>query len=165
MKVALLLLCAGTLALLGAGCATSQPAVSRTFLSQFTTRGVDADIVQRVRNGRVLSVDDIEACVGRGVPDSVLIPYLQSTRKIYVLTPDQQQNLRAAGASRNLLRYLDGTAGYYGNTGAGAGGQKHPYWNESDYSGAAPFAYDPPIISEMYNSSYEEALYSPFSFN
>ncbi len=157
------LLLSATAALVLTACATTQPAVSRSLVAQFSNRGVDADVVQKVAGGRALGVDDIAACTQRGVPDGVLIPYLQSTRKIYALSPGERQVLQAAGASADLLAYLGRTAADYG--GRGAPPQSHPYYSDPGYAGKAPFAYDPPIISEMYNSSYEEALYSPFSFN
>lgn len=57
-----------------------------------------------------------------------------------------------------VLLYFGGCAGRQsgGATRAGAG---------QGASGRLPFANDEPAIDGMYNSGYEESLYSPFSMN
>ncbi len=43
--------------------------------------------------------------------------------------------------------------------------QKDRYLNTPQYQREAPFAKNPPAVDFMYNSAFDESLYSPFSFN
>ncbi|MFZ4484531.1 MAG: hypothetical protein ACOYOL_11185 [Chthoniobacterales bacterium] len=161
MKPAILLLILGLV-----GCATIQSSsqIDPKILHEFTSRGVSSVTVFKVREGLPLTVDQVAECVKKGVPGPGLVSYLQSTRKAYQLSRADVTKLRAAGASDPLLNYMQRSAEYY-TTGPKAVSQKHPYFNEERNNLEAPFAYAPPMADTFFNSSYEENLYSPFSFD
>jgi hypothetical protein len=147
MKPFLLLLALGL-----AGCATMQSSsqVDPKILNEFTSRGVSSATVFKVREGLPLTVDQVAECVKKGVPGPGLVSYMQSTRKAYKLSRADVTKLRSAG--------------YY-TKGPKATSQKHPYYTDDRYNLEAPFAYAPPQADTFFDSSYEENLYSPFSFN
>jgi hypothetical protein len=161
MKPFILLLALGL-----AGCATMQTSsqVDPKILNEFTSRGVSSATVFKVREGLPLTVDQVAECVKKGVPGPGLVSYMQSTRKAYNLSQADVTKLRTAGAGDPLLNYMQRSAGYY-TKGPKATSQKHPYYTDDRYNLEAPFAYAPPQADTFFNSSYEENLYSPFSFN
>jgi len=65
------------------------------------------------------------------------------------------------------LLLLAGCAGGPGSSDGnpGPGDARRAYYNTPQYQQEQPFAYDEPIVDDFYDSSYEESLYSPFSFN
>ncbi len=163
-----LLLCAAC-ALLVAACASS-PQVSPALTASLSSHGVSQATTDKIAGGRVLDYSDIMNLVQSGVPSNTVVSYLQSTRKVYDFSYSQLQGLKSAGASPQVLNYLTETQGFYGvNTPAQkqrlSGEQKRAYFNSPNYQNQQPFAYNEPVVDDFYDSSYEESLYSPFSFN
>jgi hypothetical protein len=152
-----------------AACATApqtDPAVAATLSSH----GVSSSTTAKMNAGQVLSYNDILGLVQKGVPSNVIVGYLNSTRKVYNFTYGELQSLKAAGATSQLLNYLTESQGFYGHnspaqTARLKGEQKRAYFNSPGYQDQQPFAYNPPVIDDWYDSGYEESLYSPFSFN
>lgn len=152
-----------------AACASTQqidPAVSSTLSS----RGVATGTTAKMNAGQVLGYSDILDLVQKDVPSSVIVGYLNSTRKVYNFSYGQLQSLKAAGATPQVLNYLTETQGFYGHTSPAQterlkGEQKRAYFNSPGYQNQQPFAYNQPMIDGFYDSGYEESLYSPFSFN
>lgn len=160
---------AGAALLALAGCA-SGPAVDVGITDALSSRGVGGQTYEKVYYGRALDYNDIVTLVRAGVPGHIIISYLQSTEKVYNLTPSQKAGLRAAGAPPKVLAYLDETQGLYGYVPPQAASrtanqQADEYYNSPLYQDEQPFGYNEPIIDDFYNSSYEESLYSPFSMN
>ncbi len=167
MKSSSLLLLAS--ALLLTACASS-PQVDPGLLSAASSRGVNSGTVLKMQSGRALDVQDIENLTSRGVPSNVIIAYLNSTRKVYNLSGAELAGLKSEGATPQLLNYLQESEGFYGSASAApktasARMQKDRYYNSPYYQDEQPFAYNPPVIDDWYDSAYEESLYSPFSFN
>ena len=152
-----------------AACGTT-PQVNPDVSAALASRGVEQSTAEKVNSGRVLGYEDIRNLVAKGVPSNIIIAYLQSTRKVYNFTYAQLQGLKAAGATPQLLNYLSETQGFYGSNSPRQRArtdreQKDRYYNSPLAQDQAPFAYNPPIIDDWYDSAYEESLYSPFSFN
>jgi len=152
------------------GCASSGPQVDPAITSAASSRGVDSGTVLKMTNARVLDYDDIENLVSKGVPAGTIVAYLNSTRKVYDFSYAQLAGLKSAGATPQLLNYLTETQGFYGNNSPRqkarlAKMQKDQYYNSPYYQDEQPFAYNEPEVDDWYDSSYEESLYSPFSFN
>jgi len=123
-----------------------------------------------MENASALDLADIRNLVAKDVPTQTIVAYLNSTRRVYNLSYSQMADLKAAGASPQLLNYLSETQGFYGNNSprrkAGAAKmQKDQYLNSPLYQDEQPFGYNAPLIDDWYDSAYEESLYSPFSFN
>jgi hypothetical protein len=161
--------CLAALLCLGA-CASTTPQVDPTITSAVSSRGVNSGTYAKMSQGQVLDVTDIQNLVSKGVPTNIIVPYLESTRKVYNLSPGQLQTLKSSGASSQLLAYLDESQGFYGQTSPAyqartSKKQKDAYYNSPYYQDEQPFAYNPPIIDDWYDSGYEESLYSPFSYN
>lgn len=157
------------LAIFVSGCA-SGPQVDPAITSSATSRGVDPGTVLKMSNARVLDYDDIQNLVSKGVPSGTIVAYLNSTRKVYDFSYAQLAGLKSAGATPQLLNYLTETQGFYGNNSPRqkakvARMQKDQYYNSPYYQDEQPFAYNEPAVDDWYDSSYEESLYSPFSFN
>ena len=118
--------------------------------------------------GWALDYDDLLNLVKRDVPTHIIISYLQSTQRAYNLNNAQLQGLKTAGATPQLLNYLQETEGFYGvNTPARKaryhGEQRRAYYDTPGYQSQQPFG--TPIIDEWVDPGYEESVYSPFSFN
>lgn len=152
-----------------AACASPQrvdPAITATL----TAKGVRSSTQQKMNAGQVLGYDDIQGLVQKDVPATTIVAYLNSTRKAYDFTYAQLQSLKRAGATPQLLNFLTETQGFYGHTSPAQtarlkGEQKRAYFNSRHYQDQQPFAYNPPVIDDWYDSGYEESVYSPFSFN
>lgn len=162
-----LLLCA--VAALLAACA-STPQVNPSVTAALSSRNVNQATYDKVARGQVLDYADITNLVQADVPSNVIVSYLQSTRKVYDFTYAQLRQLKAAGASPQVLNYLTETQGFYGVTTPAqkrrlTGEQKRAYYNTPLYQDQQPFAYNAPMIDDWYDSGYEESLYSPFSFD
>ena len=150
-----------------AACASS-PQVDPSVVNALSTRGVDQSVSSKVTQGTSLNYDDILNLVRKDVPTHIIISYLQSTEKAYNLDNAQLQGLRNAGASPQLLNYLEETEGFYGvNTARQSarltGEQRRAYYNTPGYQAQQPFG--TPVLDEWVDPGYEESLYSPFSFN
>ncbi|MDX2081200.1 MAG: hypothetical protein SFU53_10475 [Terrimicrobiaceae bacterium] len=170
MKSSLVVAVGLAVAVFVSGCASTGSQVDPAITSAVTSRGVDSGTVLKMNNGRALDYQDIENLVSRGVPSTIIVAYLNSTRKVYDLSYAQLAGLRSAGATPQLLNYLTETQGFYGNNSPRqkarvAKEQKDQYYNSPYYQDEQPFAYNPPVIDDWYDSAYEESLYSPFSFN
>ena len=148
----------------------SNPGVDPAVISAASSRGVSAATCSRMTNARPLDYGDIQNLVSKGVPSATIDGYLNSTRKVYAFSYAQLEGLKSAGATPQLLNYLTETQGFYGNNSPAqksraAKMQRGEYYNSPNYQNAQPFAYNQPLIDDWYDSSYEESLYSPFSFN
>jgi hypothetical protein len=152
-----------------AACATT-PQVDPAVTATLSSKNVSSDTQAKMNAGRVLDYNDILGLVQKDVPSNVIVGYLNSTRKVYNFSYGQLQSLKAAGATSQLLNYLTETQGFYGHNSPAQtarlhGEQKRAYFNTPLYQDQQPFAYNPPVIDDWYDSAYEESLYSPFSFN
>ncbi|MFZ9919691.1 MAG: hypothetical protein ACO3GO_07300 [Terrimicrobiaceae bacterium] len=163
------LLVPGVIALLLASC-SSGPQVNSAVLSAATSRGVAQSTEQKMSNARPLDLDDLENLVSKGVPSQTIIAYLTSIRQTFRFSAGELADLQSDGADQQLLAYLRETGGFY-NSRSPAPSPGHPqepagqYTNSRGYQDEQPFAYNEPAIDGFYDSSYEESLYSPFSFN
>lgn len=158
--------CLALAALLGA-CATT-PQVDPVITSTLASHGVTGGTYQKVSNAQRLDFEDIRTLAANGVPSRMIISYLQSTEAIYNFSPQRMQQLRAAGASQQLLNYLQETQGFYGHPSHPSHVASRPlpeYLDTPLYQDEQPFAYNAPEMDYWYDSAYEESLYSPFSFN
>lgn len=149
---------------------SSGPAVDPQLTAAVAAKNVGAPTATKMEQGRVLGYADIVTLVRKDVPTHIIVSYLQSTEKVYRFSSSQLQGLRSAGASPQLLNYLNETQGFYGYrtpaaTARVAKGQKDAYYNDPAYQDEQPFAYNEPIIDDWYDSAYEESLYSPFSMD
>lgn len=152
-----------------AACA-SGPQVDPSVAAALSSHGVNQGTYIKVTQGRVLDYNDILDLVQHKVPSHVIVGYLQSTRKAYNFSYGQLQSLKEAGASTQVLNFLTETQGFYGNNSPQQSSrfkkeQKDRYFNSPYYQDKAPFARNVPEVDTWYDSSYEESLYSPFSFN
>ena len=150
-----------------AACA-STPQVDPAVVTALSSRGVEQSVSSKVTQGSSLNYDDILNLVRKDVPTHIIISYLQSTEKVYNLDNAQLQGLKSAGASTQLLNYLEETQGFYGvNTPRQAarltGEQRRAYYDTPGYQAQQPFG--TPMLDEWVDPGYEESLYSPFSFN
>ena len=148
----------------------SNPGVDPAVTVAASSRGVSAATCNKMTNARPLDYGDIQNLVSKGVPSATIVGYLNSTRKAYNFSYAQLAGLKSEGATPQLLNYLTETQGFYGNNSPkqksrAAQMQRGEYYNSPNYQNAQPFAYNQPIIDDWYDSSYEESLYSPFSFN
>ncbi len=151
------------------GCA-SGPQVNPQITAALAARNVPTSTYDKVNNGQALGYDDLRALVVKKVPTQIIIGYLQSTEKVYNLTYSQMANLKAAGASAQLLNYLSETEGFYGYHPTAAverskKQQKDAYYRDALYQDEQPFGYNEPVVDDWYDSAYEESLYSPFSMD
>ena len=151
------------------GCA-SGPQVDPQLTAAVSAHNVAPATYTKIYNARTLDYTDIQNLVVKKVSAQVIIDYLRSTQKVYNLTYSQLANLKAAGATPQLLNYLSETQGFYGyNPTASAvqtkKKQKDAYYRDSAYQNEQPFAYNEPAVDGWYDSAYEESLYSPFSMN
>ena len=149
------------------GCA-STPQVDPAVTTALSSRGVSPTTTTKVNQGWDLNYDDLMNLVEKDVPTHIIISYLQSTQKVYNLSNSQIEGLRAAGATPQLLNYLQETMGFYGVTSDKqkarlTGTQRRAYLNTPGYQSQQPFS--TPLIDEWTDPAYEESLYSPFSFD
>jgi len=151
-----------------AGCATTSQ-VDPKILGEFSKPGIPQETAFKVREGLPLSVADVAASARAGVPGPGLVSYMQSTRKAYNLSNADLAALRSAGTPAPVVNYMRRSYEFYGK-GPKAVDQSHPYFSGENYNRYggnvnAPFAYEPPAVDTFFDSSYEDNLYSPFSFN
>ena len=151
-----------------AGCATTSQ-VDPKILGEFSKPGIPQETAFKVREGLPLSVADVAASARAGVPGPGLVSYMQSTRKAYNLSNADLARLRAAGTPAPVVNYMRRSYEFYGK-GPNAVDQSHPYFSGENYNRYggnvnAPFAYAPPAVDTFFDSSYEDNLYSPFSFD
>ena len=149
---------------------SSATKVSPTVLSAATSRGVNSSTTAKMSSAQALDFSDIQNLVTKGVPASTVIAYLNSTRRAYHFSSAQIASLESAGATPELVNYLEESAGFFGKVPATArnnrnGEPKPEYNNTQQYQDEQPFAYNEPVVDGFYDSGYEESLYSPFSFN
>ncbi|MEO6054855.1 MAG: hypothetical protein ABIP97_12660 [Chthoniobacterales bacterium] len=152
------------------GCA-SGPAVDPQVTAAVTSHGVSPAVTNKVENARPLDFGDILNLVQHKVPDSIIVGYLRSSRRIYNLSFARLQQLKQAGAGQSLLNYLTETQGFYGVAGkphshaAIKGVQKDALYRDAAYQDEQPFGYNEPWVDDWTDSGYEESMYSPFSWN
>jgi hypothetical protein len=150
-----------------AACA-STPQVDPALTAAVSSHGVEQSTYTKMTQGWALNYDDLLNLVKRDVPTHIVISYLQSTQRAYNLSNAQLQGLKTAGATPQLLNYLQETQGFYGvNTSPQRaryeGEQRRAYYDTPGYQTQQPFS--TPIIDEWVDPGYEESVYSPFSFN
>ncbi len=148
----------------------SAPQTDPAITTALSARGVNQGTYIKVCQGQVLDFNDIQNLVQKQVPSNVIVGYLTSTRKVYNFSFAQLQSLKSEGATPQLLNYLTETQGFYGNNTPAQKSrtlkeQKDAYYNTPYYQDKQPFAANPPLIDDWYDSGYEESLYSPFSYN
>ncbi len=144
----------------------STPQVDPAVPTALSSRGVNQVTTNKVRQGWALNYDDLVNLVEKQVPTHIIVSYLQSTQKAYNLTNSQIEGLRTAGASPQLLNYLQETEGFYGGSSQSprrTGEQRRAYLNTPGYQAQQPF--NTPLLDEWSDPAYEESLYSPFSFD
>lgn len=150
------------------GCAGSSQ-VNPDITRALTASGVSGPTYAKVSAGEKLGYGDILTMVRAGVPTHIIESYLQSTEAVYRLTPNQFTALEQAGASPQLVNYLQDSGGFYNppqTASVSPTGNLTPSQRNSPLAqDEQPFAYNAPEVDYWYNSAYEESLYSPFSFN
>ena len=98
----------------------------------------------------------------------IIISYLQSTQKVYNYSNSQIEGLRAAGATPQLLNYLQETMGFYAVASDKQKARAHRHATACAHHGGGYQSQQPfstPLIDEWTDPAYEESLYSPFSFD
>lgn len=124
------------------GCATSSTRVSAPYLSVLQQRGVDPGTYTRISHGRVLTYDDIDNLVSKGIPGDKIVDYLKATRAPYVFSQQQINRLAAAGAGPALVKFLEtpptkpNTDGFDNPTTQAF--LNSPYWRDPYYMDAGP---------------------------
>lgn len=68
--------------------------------------GVSPGLVEKMLQGQILSLAEIQELVQHKMSDTNLVKYLRSTGAIYTLTTKQIDELRAASVSNEVLDYL-----------------------------------------------------------
>lgn len=68
--------------------------------------GVSPALVQKMLQGQILTLAEIQELAQHKVSDTNLVKYLRSTGAIYTLTTKQIDELRAASVSNEVLDYL-----------------------------------------------------------
>jgi hypothetical protein len=129
-----------------ASCATTQSVNAPAgIVAQMGQHGIPASTQKRIQAGRVLDFDDIMSLAKGGVSDKAIVAYLKSTKAPYKFTTAQLEQLSNAGARPGLVNYLGQSIGYYeASKRSQIGGNKwdrHPYFNDPFFWGAAPFDY------------------------
>lgn len=127
------------------GCATTPSSRTPPLLQKLAENGIDSRTYHKIANGRVLTYDDIAGLVKDNVPDQAIITYLQSTKAPYQFSNAQLQNLVQLGAGSDLVNYLGKSTGFFdasqrSQTG-GSKWDKHSYFTDPYFYGAAPFPY------------------------
>ena len=127
-------------------CATSQQALAPSGIAaQMAQHVVPASTQKRVHAGRVLDFDDIMSLSKAGVSDKAIVAYLKSTKAPYKFTTAQLEQLTNVGAGSTLVNYIGQSIGYYEaskrNQIGGSKWDRHPYFNDPFFWGAAPFDY------------------------
>jgi hypothetical protein len=129
---------------------------------------VAADTVAKMSAAEKLGFGDILNLVRKGVPSQTIIAYLNSTKGTMPFSAAQRDELKAAGADEPLLAFLSEERGFYAKHPAPRSRAMAPagqYTNSRGYQNEQPFAYNEPAVDGFFDSSYEDSLYSPFSFN
>jgi len=129
-------------------CATTTSQKTPPVLQKLAESGIDSRTYAKIAAGRVLDYDDIVGMVKDTIPDPVIISYLRSTHAPYQLTTAQLEKLSDIGAGSDLVNYLGKSVGYFEATQrAQTGGSKwdkHSYFSDPYFYGAAPFPYEFP---------------------
>ena len=142
---------AAVIALNFLGC-THAPTVNPLITSTVASHGVQEGTYNKMKAGRPLHYNDILNLVEQKVPSHMIVGYLRSTQHIYHFKPKQLETLRQAGASTELINYLEETEGFYDDLDAHKKAHQ-PYFENSQ------------IMYDWVDSPYEESCYSPFSLN
>lgn len=150
-----------------AACASRQSGVNPALVQSMQEAGATGDALAKVQESQHLNYDDIYQLVSEKVPTHMIESYLRSTEASYRFNSSQMSRLRRAGASSQLLGYLQNSEGFYHPQALRQHRQpgQPAYMNTPLSQDREPFAYNAPMIDSFYNSSYEESLYSPFSMN
>lgn len=134
------------LAAILAGCATGRN--RQQFLQEFTSRGVEPSIYEKIKDNQVLELFEIEHLAAKGVPDSAIISHLKRSRAVYRLTTADVDKLRTAGVSDNVINYMMSTPTRYRGEGYYGYGYHYPapwYYGPSWY-----YPYYPPYYPYHY---------------
>lgn len=86
------------------GCMASKK--RREVLHEIGSRDVKPAIYAKVEKKQHLDLDDIAQLVDGGVPDKIIILYLQQTYAVYSLKTQDIDRLRKANISESLIDYL-----------------------------------------------------------
>lgn len=144
-SIPILLLAAALLA----GCATSATKVPAPYLAVLQKKGVDPGTYTRISHGRILTYDDINNLVRKGVPGEKIVDYLKATRAPYVFSMAQINRLESAGADAALVKFLEtpptkpNTSGFDNPTTQAF--LNSPYWRDPYYmdTGVVQFDFPP----------------------
>ncbi|MFV0337038.1 MAG: hypothetical protein ACK5LK_02170 [Chthoniobacterales bacterium] len=168
MRFILSFLLLGSFVFAFSACTTSRSSVNPALVQSIAQAGATGDVLTKIQSGSRLDYDDIYQLVSEKVPTHMIESYLQSTEASYQFSPAQLARLRSAGASSQLLSYLQNSEGFYHprrQAAARSQGQPGAYLNTPLAQDREPFAYSEPMVDDFYNSAYEESLYSPFNMN
>ncbi|MEI6536307.1 MAG: hypothetical protein WCN98_13250 [Verrucomicrobiaceae bacterium] len=140
--------------LLLAACTTvpTPPVEKPGYLRVLEQKQVAPSTVALIAGGRVLGYADLKNLVAKGIPGSMIVPYLKATRTPYDYSTKDINGLINAGADDVLVNYLGKAKGIYledendapTSADGNDGGSSHPYFSDPGYVGAAPFAFGYP---------------------
>ncbi len=129
------------------GCATNQPQVPVKYLTVLKTKQVDPGTYARIAHGRILRFDDVLDLTKKGIAGDKVVDYMKATRAPYVFTKSQVNQLRAAGADKALLDYLNNPPTQPvipSNVQPTPAWMNSPYFGDPYYMGPAPFMFSYP---------------------
>jgi hypothetical protein len=115
--------------LLFAGCET----VNQQDRAVLRAHNVPGDVFDKMLYGDPLSVDDVIVLSQRGVPNGLIVHYLDETDVVYRLSKAEVKRLRAAGVSERVI-------GFMLSTGPGGG----PIVYRGGYPYGGPYGYGDP---------------------
>lgn len=75
--------------------------------------GVSPDLVQKMLQGQVLNLAEIEQLAQKGVSETNIVKYLRSTGAVYFLTSRQVSDLQQAKVGEGVIDYLLRTPALY----------------------------------------------------
>lgn len=127
-----------------AGCATTPQMERPGYLKVLAAKKVAPPTYARIAHGLVLGYSDLMDLVQKGIPGSMIVPYLKATRTPYDFSTKQINGLVNAGADSTLVNYLGKAKGIYLQDAMNVPSTRpglHPYWSDPGYAGPAPFAF------------------------
>jgi len=104
-------------------------------MERFVTVPMRPPFTRRCKKKDSLSVKDIVTLSRAGVSEDTIIQYIHDQSTVYTLSTSDVSNLRQAGASQNLIRYMQRTARIYRPTRyppVGVTGNDDWYWYGPD---------------------------------
>jgi len=68
--------------------------------------------LEKIEDNRPLSIQDIKNLTRAGVADAVIIHEISTTRSIFYLSPEEEQELKQAGVSHAVINHMKNTSDY-----------------------------------------------------